>query len=155
MQLEVEAMRTLARPLLATETAARFERLQADLRALKPRSTLAWHVPKALPLETVGSDGEYELKPGGKGAHVVVGRISFLWELEAGRSPVRNVTLTGNATTRIELVDAHSGDSLGMWRMEVGGEDAPGCCFHVQVLGETADLPFPNSLPIPRLPTIP
>ncbi|MGH9422193.1 MAG: hypothetical protein ACRD3J_19610, partial [Thermoanaerobaculia bacterium] len=155
MQLEVEAMKVLAGPLLSAETAARFEQMQADLRTLRPRSTLAWQVPMGRPLETIGSGGEYEAKAGGKGAHVVTGKISFLWELEAGRSPIRTVMLKGNATTRIELVDMTTGHSLGMWRMEVGAEDGPGCCFHVQILGETADLPFPNSLPIPRLPTIP
>lgn len=155
LQLEVEAMKALARPLLSKETAARFERMQAGLRALRPKSTVTWQVPRAQPLETVVSDGEYEAKAGGKGAHIVVAHISFLWELEAGGSPVKTVTLTGNATTRIELVDVATGDSLGMWRMEIGAEAGPGCCFHVQVLGETAELPFPKSLPIPRLPTIP
>jgi hypothetical protein len=148
-------MKTLARPLLSTESVARFERVQADLRSLRPNSMLAWQVPKAQPLETIGSDGEYEMKAGGKGAHVVVGRISFLWELEAGRAPIRTVKLRDNATTRIELIDQNEGHSLGMWRMEVGQEDGPGCCFHVQVLGETTSPPFPKSLPIPRLPTIP
>jgi hypothetical protein len=155
MQLEVESMKVLAAPLLTAEGNSRFERMQADLRALRPRSTLGWQVPKSEPLETVPSDGEYEVKAGGKGAHVVLGRVSFLWELEAGRPPIRTIALTGNATTRIELLDAASSRSLAMWRMEVGAEDAPGCCFHVQVLGETAAPPFPKSLPIPRLPTIP
>jgi hypothetical protein len=155
MQLEVEAMKTLARPLLSSESVARFERVQADLRSLKPRSAFTWQVPKAQPLETLGSDGEYEIKAGGKGAHIVVGRVSFLWELQAGRAPIRTLTLRGNATTRIELIDESAGHSLGMWRMEIGGEDSPGCCFHVQILGETTDLPFPKSLPVPRLPTIP
>jgi len=41
-----------------------------------------------------------------------------------------------------------------MWRMEMGGHGAPGCFFHSQILGESANFPFPNSLPIPRLPII-
>lgn len=39
-----------------------------------------------------------------------------------------------------------------MWRIELGAPDSPGCYFHVQILGDRSDPPFPRSIPIPRLP---
>jgi hypothetical protein len=41
---------------------------------------------------------------------------------------------------------------IAMWRMEIGAPDAPGVCFHTQVLGQSDEMPFPSSLPVPRLP---
>ena len=41
-----------------------------------------------------------------------------------------------------------------MWRVEVGDDNAPGCTFHIQVLGECLDPPFPKSLSVPRFPSI-
>ena len=41
-----------------------------------------------------------------------------------------------------------------MWRLELGADDSPGCYFHVQILGDSNDTPFPSSIPIPRLPSL-
>ena len=40
-----------------------------------------------------------------------------------------------------------------MWRVELGADDAPGCYFHTQILGDREESPFPKSVPIPRLPS--
>jgi hypothetical protein len=149
---EVEAMSKLAARFITKETHWRFGRLKAQLEGLRDGMHLAWEVPLDAPLVTEPSDGTYEVS--GKGSHIVTGRLSFLWHLTACGSPTR-VQLTGNATTRIELLDAETSESLGMWRMEIGAPDAPGCCFHVQILGEDAALPFPRSLPVPRFPSLP
>lgn len=59
------------------------------------------------------------------------------------------------ASTRIELFDIQDPHtSLAMWRMELGAEDHPGCYFHIQILGETDEPPFPDTIPIPRFPSM-
>ena len=40
-----------------------------------------------------------------------------------------------------------------MWRIEIGAHDAPGCYFHIQILGDSSEPPFPKDIPIPRLPS--
>lgn len=60
---------------------------------------------------------------------------------------------------QIRLIEPNSdsGDrELAMWRVELGGDHAPGCYFHIQVLGEDGriDPPFPHSLSVPRLPAL-
>jgi hypothetical protein len=156
LRREVEAMSKLGEPFLTPDTRWRFDRLKAQLVGLTPGRTLAWSVPSNTPLVTEPSLGEYEAGNRGGGVHAVVAHISFLWHLTARGAPLR-VDLSGNATTRIELFDALADQptSLAMWRMEVGAEDGPGCCFHVQVLGSELEPPFPKSLPIPRLPVFP
>ena len=88
---------------------------------------------------------------------MIVGSISFLWHLTPVGKPVKEVALSGNATTRIELID-HAPEeptSLGMWRMEIGSFDSPGACFHAQIMGETQESVFPSTLPVPRVPIFP
>ena len=41
-----------------------------------------------------------------------------------------------------------------MWRMEIGDSGSPGCHFHVQILGQTQEIPFPKSLSVPRIPSL-
>jgi len=61
----------------------------------------------------------------------------------------------GIASTRIRLFDAKDTKRpIAMWRMELGDAQSPGCHFHVQVLGEHDESPFPKSVSIPRLPSI-
>ncbi len=59
------------------------------------------------------------------------------------------------ASTKVELYDAKAPKiRLGMWRMELGAEDHPGCYFHVHILGDSDEPPFPQTIPIPRLPSM-
>jgi hypothetical protein len=64
--------------------------------------------------------------------------------------------LTGNASVRVEWVDVSDHKSMGSWRMEIADDAAPGCYFHIQILGEKEkiDPPFPHSVTVPRLPCI-
>ncbi len=67
----------------------------------------------------------------------------------------RKIRFCGIASTKVELYEV--GDSaapISMLRFELGTHNSPGCYFHTQILGESADPPFPNSLSIPRLPTL-
>jgi hypothetical protein len=55
------------------------------------------------------------------------------------------------------VCDPSNGDQhqeIAMWRMEIGDSNSPGCHFHVQILGQTADFPFPKTLSVPRLPSL-
>jgi hypothetical protein len=146
----------MASRFVTKETHWRFGRMKDELNQLDVGSSIAWKVAKKTPLVTEASLGEYEAKKGGKGKHAVYATLSFLWHLTGDGSPLR-AQITGNATTLITLFDAFEDPplELAMWRMEIGDEAGPGCCFHIQVLGDRAEPPFPHSLPVPRFPSLP
>jgi len=131
---------------------------QVKVAGLHPDRPVTWQVPQEEPIRTIPSRGEYEKRNDGrrtKGVGVV-GELSFRWDMHtSAKKPVRHLSLTGNASTKIRLLDVESDEELAMWRMEVGDDRAPGCCFHVQVRGEEVHPPFPGSVPVPRLPTYP
>lgn len=158
LQQEITVLPAIAGELIDPQCNNVIDEARARLRSgiAKPERAFTWEVPSERPILTAVSEGGYESKPGGKGPPVV-GSLSFRWELRTGPSPVRSVSLLGNITTQIQLrvPNADDGAYLSMWRMEVGDHASPGCCFHAQVLGETDEPPFPNSLPVPRLPTFP
>ena len=109
-------------------------------------------------VETLPSQGAYE--PDRKGGHSVHGRVSGVWEVRPyeleGRKKKKGaqgkVEFCGIASTKIELWEDDR--RLAMWRCEFGDGVGPGCYFHVQVLGDGLDLPFPKTLPVPRLPSL-
>jgi len=61
----------------------------------------------------------------------------------AGRR-AKSFRVTGNASTKVSILQSREDgrEQLAMWRFEIGHDTAPGCHFHVQVLGESADPPF-------------
>jgi hypothetical protein len=135
-------------------------RLEAAQRAFldgtrRPSADFTWQVPRDEPIWTGPSHGEYERKRE-KGPSVV-GALSFKWQLRTGPKGSKDVFIAGNATTMLRLHDSEGGEdaALSMWRMEVGAHDSPGCCFHTQVLGTRPHPPFPDYLPVPRLPIFP
>lgn len=65
----------------------------------------------------------------------------------------RNVAFSGIASTRIELFEKDSAERVAMWRIELGIYGAPGSYFHMQVLGDTTQRPFPKTIEIPRFPS--
>jgi hypothetical protein len=64
---------------------------------------------------------------------------------------MREFEIAGAATSRVRL-KWHEGDEVAMWRTEIAVGTGPGCHFHVQIRGQDAALPFPQSIPVPRLP---
>lgn len=123
--------------------------------------SIRWAIPEESPLRTVTSVGQFE--PDNEGGRNVFGEVSFVWDIQ----PVRDkghqhgaadkVLLSGIASTRLavfEELDDGRAQQLAMWRMEIGSTGSPGPCFHVQVLGQDDELPFPKFLPVPRLPTL-
>lgn len=152
---EVDALKKIASPFLDVQTEWRLDDVLRQLRSAPRTTTMTWEIPRETPLMTVPSEGEYE-QGARRGGHHVIGALSFAWHLQLIGDVVE---LNGNATTKLVLVDCRYGEGdrrrhLGIWRMEIGGSDAPGACFHAQVVGDEVGPPFPPSLPVPRFPTL-
>jgi hypothetical protein len=121
-----------------------------------------WGIEQSNPLRTELSFGGYQKN--NEGQHNIFAEITSAWEIQRIKPPGKRAlradrfALKGLASTCVRLMrkDAQDGtaEQLAMWRMEIGDSQSPGCHFHVQVLGESADPPFPKSLDVPRLPGI-
>jgi hypothetical protein len=148
--------------LLTQARGSFFLNLKSELESYRAQPTTTeydWQIHPDAPLRTIVSEGEYEV--GGGGGHHIFADIDACWHIQRlppkkKSMPAQEFKLTGIASTRVRLWCKAPGEKkqIAMWRMEVGDSASPGCHFHVQVLGEIADFPFPNSLPIPRLPGI-
>lgn len=124
------------------------------IRFSKPGREVPWTIPLSTPVKTVESAGKYYVEGGGP--LNVVGEVSFLWEvtpLNTRGKGNKVVEISGIASTKITIRDSMNGRELAMWRMEIASPGSPGAVFHVQVLGRSAP-PFPNTLRVPRFPTI-
>ena len=161
---ELQAIRQIAKPFICPDSFARgLPRLATvlqNIRSLPYQKKAIWDIPDHSPLYTNVSCGNYE--PDSNGEHNIVGAITSVWEVApsdpnaTNKKLAKTFRLIGNASVRIRLLEwGEQGliRELGMWRMEIGDEVSPGCHFHVQVLGENNNPPFPHSLPIPRLPS--
>ena len=161
---EIQAIKEIAKPFICLDSLEhglpRLATVLENIRSLPYETTAKWEIPNHSPLYTNISCGSYE--PGSKGGHNIIGEVTSVWEVAPSDSDATNRKLAktfqivGNASVRIRLLEwgeQGPGRELGMWRMEIGDEGSPGCHFHVQVLGEKTDPPFPHSLPIPRLPS--
>ena len=88
-----------------------------------------------------------------RGSRKIHAVISGTWDLRPLEK--REIEFCGIASTRIELYASDDPDKrLAMWRLELGAEDSPGCYFHAQILGDSDKPPFPEFVPIPRLPSL-
>ena len=158
---ETEALMRMARPFLAAEGRGVLDTLKDDLERIGGRTTdrvqeLELHALRTQPTR----DYEAGTRSGGQDIYAL---IKGKWELKSiGRKgPTRKVAFVGKASAVIELWpedcfrrEMHErSNRLAMWRIELGAEDAPGCYFHTQVLGDRDELPFPKAVPIPRLPS--
>jgi hypothetical protein len=159
---EIDSAVRVASRFIAPSAAIVLPALRANLDNIRERpegKPWKWEIPESLPLSTVTSWGEYEC--GGGGQLPVFARVSSVWEIEplgphnTGSQRHRKFAVAGLASTKVRILEGEAetpGDELAMWRMEIGDERSPGCCFHTQVLGESDDPPFPKCLPVPRLP---
>ena len=109
------------------------------------------------PLRTRPNEGAHEAghRRGGQSVYAV---ISGAWDVvplwPSRRRPGRELAISGIASTRVELYDRRDeGTRLAMWRLELGDDNSPGCHVHAQILGDSEWPPFPNSIPVPRLPS--
>jgi hypothetical protein len=127
-------------------------------RASNSEGATDWAISQGHPLKTVVSRGAYELGSGGH--HSIFAQVTAKWRIrkaeQKARGQIQQFKLVGIASTRVQLICAASGENsereIASWRMEIADGKSPGCFFHVQVLGQGTDFPFPSSLPIPRLP---
>ncbi len=171
---ETAELNRISSDFLTSTAHARMDQFIGQLKTYQRESTTTsrlyrWEIPEDAPICTVVSEGAYETGDAG-GEHRVYAAIDGVWQiysLPSGRRAILPATFSveGPASIRIRLLERTSGDQseptgtskderqLAMWRMELGNVDAPGCHFHVQVLGQTTALPFPKSLSIPRLPS--
>jgi hypothetical protein len=105
---------------------------------------------QANPLRTRVSQGE--CAKGSRGRRLAAS-LSFIWEVvrihptKKPKSRAERFELVGKASTvvRVFHVDDEGTlrDELAMWKTEIGDAESPGCHFHVHILGESDDPPFP------------
>ncbi|MGJ5038233.1 hypothetical protein ACQR13_29320 [Bradyrhizobium sp. HKCCYLRH3059] len=160
---EVSSFNELARKYIAPaslEVLPRFYQALENYRNMPTKEAIDWKIADSCPLCTIPAK-EYE--PGGGGHRAIVGEITCIWRikrepLKKTTQPAKHFSLIGNASTRVRLkypaTDSEPAQEVAMWRMEVADGKAPGCYFHVQILGQSDELPFPKSIPVPRLPSI-
>ena len=144
---EVKTLQKIASQFLDSSTLWTLYDLESALEALGGG---ALRRIKLQELKTKPNEGAHEVC-NRQGALNVFASITGCWDL---RLDNKSVEFCGLASTKIELLDAITNQRMAMWRMEFGAHDAPGCYFHVQVLGDRNDPPFPRALPVPRLPSI-
>lgn len=166
MEEELRAISGVVEPFIdpiATNVLDRFMALLNEIRKRPTGRLYPWKIPENQPLQTKASCGEYE--PSDHGEELVFAEISCVWQIKPlgghnpGSRPSRQFELGGIASTRVRLIEGEAGTvgdrgQLAMWRMEIGDDNCPDAYFHVQVMGDSSDPPFPRSLSVPRLPAI-
>jgi hypothetical protein len=161
---EVDALDKIIGPFCDLRSRNVLPQLITELRNIRDNPAdrpWTWGIREAHPFYTDVSRGAYQ--PDDQGGDNVFAEITSTWMIH--RVPPRKRSeraarfkLTGNASTRVrlyrEMPPGRDAVQLAMWRAEIGDTFSPGCHFHVQVLGETKEPPFPRSLDIPRLPAL-
>lgn len=158
---EAVALGSMAKQFLVARGPRVLNGLKRDLQRIGGRSTDRVQELVLHPLRTKPTrDYEPMSRSGGQKIYAL---ISGKWELRSvGRKgPKRKIAFVGKASTVFELWpenciwrESHDrSNRLAMWRIELGADDAPGCYFHTQILGDRDQAPFPKALPIPRLPS--
>jgi hypothetical protein len=157
---EIESFDHLASRFVALGSQHVLPQFKSALQSYRDQPTetmLSWQISSNDPLKTIVSEGEYE-SGSKRGSHRVVAEIDALWEIARipatkKKAPAIYFKLVGVASTRVRLFCEANPirREIGMWRMEIGDTKSPGCHFHVQILGENANEPFPKSLCVPRL----
>jgi hypothetical protein len=161
---EVDALNKIVGPFCSPRSRTVLPQLVTDLRSIRDdrseRSRL-WGFRQSNPFYTAVSPGAYQ--PDNKGADSVFAEITSTWTIRRipprkKSEPAARFKLVGNASTRVRLYrgpDAGGdADEVAMWRAEIGDAVSPGCHFHVQVLGDREEAPFPRSIDVPRLPAL-
>jgi hypothetical protein len=149
-----------ARTFLDNSAETCLRRFAADLMNIRSHAPLAsnpsdvvsrgtkWEIHAATPLLTKPS-GSYERR-GRKARMEVIGQLTVVWGItpDARKNKTdipKQFRITGNASVKVEWLDAADGRVLGQWNVDVADARAPGCMFHVQFL---------SGIPVPRVPSI-
>jgi hypothetical protein len=161
---EIDALSQIANGFIDKLSSDVLKNLKTELEGIRAAPSgrhYFWNIKEEYPLTTITSFGGYE--PNDQGAHNVFASITSTWEIEplgnhnTGSRIHRKFALAGIASTRVRIYKGSPDkplEELAMWRMEIGDVNSPGCHFHVQVLGEEDNPPFPHSLSVPRFPGI-
>ena len=153
---ETKALKTMGKEFFDPQSLWVLDQFSSNLQSIGGACENTVRTLKLQCLRTIPST-KYEprSRQGGQKIHAV---ISGIWELRPlgnSRNSKREIEFCGNASTKIELYASEKPKTrLAMWRLELGADDAPGCYIHAQILGDSDSVPFPKSVPIPRLPSI-
>lgn len=158
---EITAFTALTKTFLAPDGELVLDAYQRALQMMRDKrhfGTQTWEIRTDKPLRTRLSPGSYE--PQHNGHHTLFASITSAWGIrlvDPGKKsrPVANFDLVGVASTRIALHEGthdKPGDTIAVWKMEIGDAASPGCHFHVQVEGK-GDY-YPTTLSVPRIPSI-
>jgi hypothetical protein len=159
---ETTALKGIAKDFLDPTTTWVLEQLVSDMNSLSTAADDRTADLELKPLKTKCSVGNYE-RGTRSGAATIFAVVTGTWQVRpVGDNPKKSkakqkrlLEFCGVASTKIELFDpAYPDRRIAMWRMELGAEDAPGCYFHVQVLGDGDEPRFPKTVPIPRFPSL-
>ena len=156
LERETRALKTMGKRFLDPQTSWALDEFSSNLQSISGENGENVSTLELQHLQTKPS-AKYESgsKQGGKEIYAV---ISGTWELRPlgnKSAPNRKIEFCGKASTKIELYASDQPKTrLAMWRLELGAEDSPGCYVHAQILGDSDVPPFPQSVPIPRLPSI-
>lgn len=158
---EIQTLRTMAGAFLMTDGTGILTKLKSDLERIGEMSTESPQTLQLPPLRTISTQS-YEAGERSGGLEIYA-CMTGVWELlpVGPRRPKRAIAFVGKASAVVELwpkehlwcEEHHPADRLAMWRIELGAHGSPGCYFHIQILGDCDESPFPKSVPIPRLPS--
>ena len=154
---ETRTLQNIAQRFLDPSTLWVLEQFRSQLESIWGAQEMQVRLALS-PLRTRPNSGAHEAG-GRRGRPSVYAVISGTWDLTplgpSKHRAKRELAFTGIASTKVELYEHNdSNNRLAMWRLELGADDAPGCYFHVQILGDSGHPPFPRSIPIPRLPSL-
>lgn len=148
LEREIEFIAAFAKNFITAESPNRLAQFKARLGALHSAGGGRWSLTE--PIVTIPTN-QYSK---GRGQDVW-GEVSSTWDLKRKGGKQSNIlALSGIASSRVSIMRARDGQAerMALWRMEIGDENAPGPYFHVHVEGDTAAIPFPDWLEVPRLP---
>jgi hypothetical protein len=147
LEMELEAMKEMGRRYLDPSAPTRLDRLRYQLKTIFQEGRGRWSIPADEPICTKATN-QYNKGHG----ESVWAEVTSVWELRRIRR-TQTVQLVDIASSKVSLLRLRDGNSerVAMWRMEVGNEGSPGTHFHTHVLGDSAEIPYPDWLPVPRL----
>lgn len=146
---ELNCLQTLSEPFCDSNTFFVMKDLYRNLESvIQFGGSTELMIPANTPLKTRTSFGEFDRNSSKK----VHGEITGNWCVccekvkKSRRSPL--VHFDGIASTKISICDSSTGDTLAMWSVDLGDDDAPGCFFHMHA--GSVDQHFP----VPRQPSL-
>ena len=158
MEREIEAIKSIASPFLATQTVERlipaWRGALIQIKQARRQEQAVWEIPLKEPLRTAVSKGQYQ--PNAKGQHSILATINSIWEITpcVQGNQASHFEVTGKASTLVKIFLADqeiSTPPIAEWRFDIASIDSPGVFFHNQIAWQHEDA---ANFDIPRLPTV-